>query len=75
LEHGAGTWTGRRGSVTDAVDAAILAGRPDFVAACGPPAMLAAVARRLRAARVPARSISFAIERQMKCGVGRCGRC
>ena len=37
--------------------------------------MLAAVARKLRAVGVPGEHASFAIERQMKCALGVCGRC
>jgi anaerobic sulfite reductase subunit B len=75
VEHADSSWPGRRGAVDDALRVALAAGLPDFVAASGPPGMLSAVARRLLAGGVPATSVWFAIERQMKCAVGLCGRC
>ncbi|WP_421997480.1 FAD-binding oxidoreductase [Reyranella sp.] len=75
VEHADSGWTGRLGTVVGATDDALAAGTPDFVALCGPPRMLAAVARHVRAAGVPAARVCAAVERQMKCAVGLCGRC
>lgn len=75
VEHADSSWTGRLGTVVGATDDALAAGTPDFVALCGPPRMLAAIARHVRAAGVPAARVHVAIERQMKCAVGLCGRC
>ena len=71
-----GEWAGARGSAVDLLED-VLAERPiDAAAVCGPPAMMPAVARRLVGRwNVPAASIQIAIERQMKCGLGTCGRC
>ena len=68
-------WTGARGDVASALACALAERIPDRVAACGPPGMLAAVARKLRAVGVAGEHASFAIERQMKCALGICGRC
>lgn len=76
VEQGASGWTGRVGHVGDLLDEALKAERPDFAAVCGPPTMMSLVARRLhgKAALDPS-SISLAVERQMKCALGTCGRC
>lgn len=68
-------WTGARGDVASALACALAERIPDRVAVCGPPGMLAAVARRLRAAGIAGDHAHFAIERQMKCALGLCGRC
>lgn len=68
-------WTGALGDVASALACALAEQVPGRVAACGPAGMLAAVARRLRAAGVPPEHAFFAIERQMKCALGVCGRC
>lgn len=75
VEEAGPRWTGARGDVSSALACALAERIPDRVAACGPPGMLAAVARRLRAAGVSDQHVWFAIERQMKCAVGICGRC
>lgn len=68
-------WPGARGDVASALACALAERLPDRVAACGPPSMLAAVAHRLRSAGVAPEHAFFAIERQMKCALGVCGRC
>lgn len=67
-------WTGARGDVASALACAIAERIPERVAACGPPDMLAAVARALRATGLPGEQVHFAIERQAKCALGTCGR-
>jgi len=61
---------GYQGYVTDAISPELP--RFDRVAACGPEAMLCAVARLCWDARVPA---EVSLERYMKCGFGICGQC
>ena len=69
-------WSGRVGNVGDLLEDAMSAAPPDFAAVCGPPAMMSVVARRLVAeGRVAPHCIHLAIERQMKCALGTCGRC
>lgn len=75
VEESGPDWSGARGDVSSALACALAERVPDRVAACGPPGMLAAVARRLRAAGVAGADVFFAIERQMKCALGVCGRC
>lgn len=59
---------GRRGRVTDALDAAAT----DLVLACGPTAMLQAVQVQAQNKGVPAQ---LSVEERMACGVGTCMAC
>jgi len=63
---------GARGRVTDVVQPLLTAGRWDRLCACGPEAMLVAVAALCQAARVPA---EMSHEAYMRCGIGICGSC
>jgi len=42
---------------------------------CGPEIMMRFAAMALRDVGVPAASIHLSLERNMKCGLGHCGRC
>ncbi len=64
--------TGARGRVTEIVDRLLDAARWDRLCACGPEAMLAALAGRCRAARLPG---ELSHEAYMRCGIGLCGAC
>ncbi len=63
---------GRRGVVTDAMPAILASAGVAQVYACGPMAMLAAVARTAAASDVPCQ---VAVEEQMACGTGICFSC
>lgn len=63
---------GTRGLVTQAVEAAIAACRPDCVYACGPVPMLTALARQCQAHALPHQ---FSWEAHLRCGMGICGSC
>ena len=63
---------GERGLVTQAVEAAIAARRPDCVYACGPVPMLTALARQCQEHGLPNQ---FSWEAHMRCGLGICGSC
>jgi dihydroorotate dehydrogenase electron transfer subunit len=62
---------GRRGTVLDACEALVDA-EHDAIYACGPEAMLRAVARYARRLSLPC---WISLERTMKCGIGVCGSC
>ena len=49
-----------------------LSARPDAVYACGPEAMLRAVAERALGLDIPCQ---VSVERIMRCGLGVCGQC
>jgi len=63
---------GERGLVTQAVEAAIAARRPDCVYACGPVPMLTALARLCQAHGL---LHQFSWEAHLRCGLGICGSC
>ncbi len=63
---------GEKGLVTQAVEAAIAARRPDCVYACGPLPMLTALARLCRGHNLP-HQLSW--EAHLRCGLGICGSC
>jgi NAD(P)H-flavin reductase len=75
VEETTADWRGRRGSLGAFLEDAAAAVGARRAAVCGPPAMLAPVARRLAALGVPPDRIHVALERVMKCGVGVCGHC
>ena len=75
VEEPAPGWTGALGDVASALACALEERIPDRVAACGPPRMLGAVARRLRSAGVPAERVFFTIEHQTECAPDVCGHC
>lgn len=65
--------TGHRGFVTDLLAARLQRGeRPSKVIACGPPVMLAAVARLTESFGVPC---DVSLENHMACGFGACFSC
>ncbi|MEW6078191.1 MAG: dihydroorotate dehydrogenase electron transfer subunit [Thermodesulfobacteriota bacterium] len=63
---------GCRGFVTQPFENAIKTDSPEMVMACGPPAMLAAVAKISAAADIPCQ---VSIESLMACGIGACLGC
>jgi NAD(P)H-flavin reductase len=75
VEEATPEWQGRRGALGAFLDEVTTAVGPLRAALCGPPAMLAPVARRLVELGMPADAIHVALERVMKCGVGLCGHC
>lgn len=63
---------GERGLVTQVVESAIAARRPDCVYACGPVPMLMALARLCQEHGLPHQ---FSWEAHLRCGLGICGSC
>lgn len=62
------------GRVTSLIEMAPITG--DFeVAICGPPVMYKYVIQELRKKGVGDSNIWLSLERQMKCGIGKCGHC
>jgi sulfhydrogenase subunit gamma (sulfur reductase) len=62
------------GRVTDMVRLATLDAKFE-AAICGPPVMYPYVIRELKAKGIAESSIWLSLERQMKCGIGKCGHC
>jgi NAD(P)H-flavin reductase len=75
VERAADGWSGRVGLVVDFLDETVARTGARRAAVCGPPAMLRRVAEGLCRAGLDPGRIQLALERYMKCGVGRCGHC
>ncbi|WP_433501673.1 FAD/NAD(P)-binding protein [Sphaerimonospora sp. CA-214678] len=75
VDHPDHVWQGPVGLVTKLIDRIVFAPRRSAAFVCGPEIMMRAVADDLTARGVPARRIALSLERNMKCGVGRCGHC
>ena len=75
VERGGAGWKGRTGVVVDLLDEAMTRVGARCAAVCGPPVMLHRVAEKLCGLGVEPEHIHVALERYMKCGVGRCGHC
>lgn len=75
VDRGDHSWRGDVGVVTDLIRWARF--DPDNVLAmvCGPEVMMRFVAYELAKRDVAAESIFLSMERNMKCGIGLCGRC
>ncbi len=69
------TWKGHVGLVTSFLDEIPLPREDVAFIACGPPLMLKATYNKLRSLGYSPSQIYVSLERQMKCGIGKCGRC
>jgi NAD(P)H-flavin reductase len=68
-------WPGPVGFVAKLVSRAELRSQRTTAFVCGPEIMMRLSARALADAGVPARQIRVSLERNMRCGVARCGHC
>jgi NAD(P)H-flavin reductase len=70
------TWKGRTGVLTLPLrEIELNSGEGMVVAAVGPPVMYRFVAMELLKRGLQANQIYFSLERQFKCGIGKCGHC
>jgi len=75
VDHPDGDWPHGTGLVTALLDAADFDPRSATAMVCGPEVMMVAVADELLARDVPAVRIFLSLERNMQCGIRRCGHC
>jgi anaerobic sulfite reductase subunit B len=75
VDHGDAGWDGRVGLVTALIQDAVADPAATAAFVCGPEMMMRLSARALADAGVPAREIRVSLERNMRCGVARCGHC
>lgn len=68
-------WKGATGVVTKLIEEAQPAPENAVVLACGPPRMLCACAEVLKRLGFGEEQIFLSMERNMKCGIGKCGHC
>ena len=75
VDHGDGDWDGRVGLVTGLIHDAIADPAATTTFVCGPEIMTRLTGHALADAGIPARDIRVSLERNMRCGVARCGHC
>ena len=77
VDHSEAGWTGPVGVVTNILDEAHLDCHPDqgVAVTCGPPVMMKFVSQTLIERGYAPSNIYLSLERNMSCGVGKCGHC
>ncbi|MFB9884397.1 FAD/NAD(P)-binding protein [Planobispora siamensis] len=75
VDHPDRAWKGPVGLITGLVDRIVFDPRRTCAFVCGPEVMMRATAAELVRRGVPAGRVALSLERNMKCGVGRCGHC
>ena len=68
-------WSGHVGVVTELLSNVGFRSREPVAMVCGPKIMIKFTVRELLARGVPIDNIYVSLERNMKCGIGLCGRC
>ena len=75
VDRAVGGWPGNVGVVTTLIPRATFDAQGALALICGPEMMMRFAAMELLRRDVPASGIVVSMERNMKCGVGLCGRC
>ena len=75
LDRGTGNWRGNVGVVTTLIPRAPFDHRKAKAIVCGPEIMMRFTVLELLKRGLPEENIYLSMERNMKCGVGLCGRC
>lgn len=68
-------WTKLVGFVPDVVERVAPSSKDAYAVVCGPPIMIRFTLPKLTALGFPPERIYSSLERRMKCGIGKCGRC
>jgi len=68
-------WTKHVGFVPDVVERVAPSSKGTYAVICGPPVMIRFTMPKLTALGFPPERIYSSLERRMKCGIGKCGRC
>lgn len=75
VDYSVAEWTGPVGVITDLIKRLRLVPERTSVMVCGPRIMNRYVTWQIRRLRVPSDHLFVSLERNMRCGVGRCGHC
>lgn len=77
VDHSEPGWTGPVGLVTSILDESHLDCHPEqgIAVMCGPPVMMKFVSQTLLARGYAPEDIYLSLERNMSCGIGKCGHC
>ncbi|MBM4278278.1 MAG: heterodisulfide reductase subunit F [Deltaproteobacteria bacterium] len=68
-------WKGTVGLVPNVLKEVAPSSEDTYAVVCGPPIMIRFTLPQLKALQFPDERIYTSLERRMKCGVGKCGRC
>jgi sulfite reductase subunit B len=75
VDEGDASWKGPVGVVTKILDDVALDYRQAVAIVCGPPIMMKFVTRKLEEMGYQDRNIYLSMEKNMSCGIGKCGHC
>lgn len=75
VDEDAGDWTGHVGLATEICNPETLKCEEAIAIVCGPPVMYRPVVEKLKELGFQDQDIYLLLERQMKCGVGKCQHC
>ena len=75
VDHADPDWAGNVGLITTLIPGVDIDPMRTFAAVVGPPVMYKFMIKELLAKQIPERQILLSLERHMKCGSGKCGRC
>ncbi|MDI7259168.1 MAG: FAD/NAD(P)-binding protein [Thermodesulfobacteriota bacterium] len=68
-------WKGKVGLVPNVLEEVAPSSEDTYAVICGPPIMIKFTFPKLVALRFPNHRIFTSLEKRMKCGIGKCGRC
>jgi sulfhydrogenase subunit gamma (sulfur reductase) len=75
VDQGDQDWTGKVGLVPNVLEEVAPSSENTYAVICGPPIMIKFTFPKLMALRFPYERIYTSLEKRMKCGIGKCGRC
>lgn len=75
VDRAAPDWAGHVGQITTLLPGVHIEPEKTFAVIVGPPIMYRFVIKELLAKNIPEDHILISLERHMKCGMGKCGRC
>jgi len=75
VDAGDKDWKGKVGLVPNVLEEVAPSSEGTYAVICGPPIMIKFTFPKLMALRFPNERIFTSLERRMKCGIGKCGRC
>jgi NAD(P)H-flavin reductase len=75
VDAGDKDWKGKVGLVPNVLEEVAPASENTYAVICGPPVMIKFTFPKLEALKFPNERIYTSLEKRMKCGIGKCGRC
>jgi NAD(P)H-flavin reductase len=75
VDWGDKDWKGKVGLVPNVLEEVAPSPEETYAVICGPPIMIKFTFPKLMALRFPNERIFTSLEKRMKCGLGKCGRC